>query len=744
MSEKGLWMPGARLGAFSSLASVIRAAAASLLLLLVVGGVALAPPSTSGSLQREGTLEVLVADDFERGSSQMIYNLISEDGKRTPLQLANPRPDLKSGMRVRVLGTLGDEGILAEDIEILGAPSSQAPGATNTKVIMILIKYLNTTTEPYTVAQAQNVMFAASNSVANYYSESSFGQHTLSGVVTNWLTARFNKPATCDYWSVSTEAEYLAQQAGYNPSSYEKHVYVFPSLPGCGWAGLGGGNSAWINQALGLLVVGHELGHCFGLGHAASLDCRPDAIGGPCTRREYGDPFEIMGNQRGMHFNADHKNDLGYLPAATVVTHSSGSATYLISPIESPGGATYAVKVLGAGRTFWIEHREAIGFDAALAGNTNMLNGAWIHLTWPSDYSCYPCALDMTPSTAGFTDGSLPVGSTFSDGLSGVTISTTGKVGSAIQVNVVLGPGATATPTSSPTRTSTRTPTPTRTPVSTSTPTPIPSPTGTPNLPLTGLAPDNGRASGGTGTAISGSGFVGPAQVQIGGRPATGVVVTNPNRIDAAAPAHPAGTIHGVVVINGDGKFGTLPKAWLADFSDVPSTNGYHNFVEKVVRFGVTAGCGGGNYCPNSNITRAQMAVFLLIAEHGSGYSPPAATGTVFSDVSATSFAAAWIERLAAEGVTAGCGAGRFCPTASVTRAEMAVLLLRTRYGAAYVPPTATGMFTDVSLSSPFVPWIEDLARRGVTAGCGPNIYCPSTPVTRAQMAVFLSITFGL
>lgn len=72
------------------------------------------------------------------------------------------------------------------------------------------------------------------------------------------------------------------------------------------------------------------------------------------------------------------------------------------------------------------------------------------------------------------------------------------------------------------------------------------------------------------------------------------------------------------------------------------------------------------------------MAIFLLRLKHGGNYTPPPATGTVFADVQASYWAAAWIEELANEGITSGCGGGLYCPNASVTRAEMAVLLVRT------------------------------------------------------------------
>jgi hypothetical protein len=71
------------------------------------------------------------------------------------------------------------------------------------------------------------------------------------------------------------------------------------------------------------------------------------------------------------------------------------------------------------------------------------------------------------------------------------------------------------------------------------------------------------------------------------------------------------------------------------------------------------------------------MAVFLLKATHTSTYTPPAATG-VFTDVPKGYWADKWIEQLALEGITSGCGAGTYCPDAGVTRAQMAVFLVKT------------------------------------------------------------------
>ncbi len=182
----------------------------------------------------------------------------------------------------------------------------------------------------------------------------------------------------------------------------------------------------------------------------------------------------------------------------------------------------------------------------------------------------------------------------------------------------------------------------------------------------------------------------------------------------------------------------------LRRFLDVPPDHWAFTFIEKLAESALTSGCGGNNYCPTSPVTRAQMAVFLERGMRGSGYSPPAATGTVFLDVSVDDFAANYIEQLFQDGITAGCGNNNYCPDATVTRDQMAVFLLRAKFGRDYRPPAANGTFGDVTTSHWAAPWIEQLAAEGITAGCGAGNYCPGAEVTRDQMAVFLVRTFGL
>jgi sugar lactone lactonase YvrE len=206
------------------------------------------------------------------------------------------------------------------------------------------------------------------------------------------------------------------------------------------------------------------------------------------------------------------------------------------------------------------------------------------------------------------------------------------------------------------------------------------------------------------------------------------------------------------------------------DIADVHNDSSGYRYVKALVDAGVTAGCGAPGqpvrYCPGSDVTRRHMSLFLLraaqVSTDGSNLPPYAG---MFEDV-ASSTSARFIEELARRGVTGGCataapgGRPLFCPEPSagsstrglVTRQQMALFLLRTAQvsqDGRNLPPYA-GTFSDVPDSVPG-RFIEELARRDVTAGCataaqagGRPAYCPSAQVSRQAMAVFLVRMFDL
>ncbi len=262
---------------------------------------------------------------------------------------------------------------------------------------------------------------------------------------------------------------------------------------------------------------------------------------------------------------------------------------------------------------------------------------------------------------------------------------------------------------------------------------------------VTSIAPSSGPAVGVAGAVATGVNFAAGATVTVGGAAAANVVFLDATQVSFDVPSLAPGAVYPVTVTVPGPSSGTLMNGWLADFLDVPGGSPVHPFVEKLVRNAITAGCGGGNYCPASSVTRAQMAVFLLRAKNGPAYTPPACVVPAFNDVPCSSGFAIWVNELALRGVTAGCGGGNYCPSSAVTRGQMAVFLLVTKEGSGYSPPACVvPTFTDVPCSSGFAKWIDELAARGITAGCGGGNYCPGSDVTRGQMAVFLSTTFAL
>jgi hypothetical protein len=206
---------------------------------------------------------------------------------------------------------------------------------------------------------------------------------------------------------------------------------------------------------------------------------------------------------------------------------------------------------------------------------------------------------------------------------------------------------------------------------------------------------------------------------------------------------------NGKIVLTSSGGNQTFVARLKLLFEDVNYFHWAQPWIERLYASGITGGCATNPllYCPSSPVTRAQMAIFLLRGIHGASYTPPpVGDSTGFADVPVTYPNAAWIKQLAAEGITAGCGGGNFCPKNPVSRAQMAYFLLRSKYGSSYTPPpvgNSTG-FADVPADSPVAPWIKQLVTEGITAGCGGGNYCPANPVTRDQMAVFLVKTFSL
>jgi hypothetical protein len=180
-----------------------------------------------------------------------------------------------------------------------------------------------------------------------------------------------------------------------------------------------------------------------------------------------------------------------------------------------------------------------------------------------------------------------------------------------------------------------------------------------------------------------------------------------------------------------------------AAFLDVPPDHLFYTVIGKLSARGITLGCGGGNYCPDSPVTREQMAAFIIRAL--GQFNPPTPSQQRFADVPPSNAFYAFIEEMAVKQITVGCGGGNYCPSNPVTREQMAAFIIRALHQPGYIPPQPSSQrFDDVPPSNLFYAFIEEMAVRGITFGCsaGPPLYCPSASVTRAQMAAFLVRAF--
>ncbi|MCP3995837.1 MAG: hypothetical protein GY722_12355, partial [bacterium] len=202
-----------------------------------------------------------------------------------------------------------------------------------------------------------------------------------------------------------------------------------------------------------------------------------------------------------------------------------------------------------------------------------------------------------------------------------------------------------------------------------------------------------------------------------------------------------------IVVIEDDLHQGDDAISFFIDFTVIGDIGG-HLFVSNILWLaeeGITTGCvqDGTSFCPNSYVTRGQMAAFLVrfldLTDNGGG--------NLFEDDDNSIFENN-IDKLATAGITRGCnpseGNTKFCPDAYVTRGQMAAFLVR---ALGLTDDGGGNLFQDDD-GSVFESNIDKLATAGITRGCNPSEgntkFCPDAYVTRGQMAAFLQRASGL
>lgn len=399
----------------------------------------------------EGTITINIEDDFVNKRSELSYRLVNSQGKATEVVFDKVPHWLASNQKVRIHGQF-DKGKLKaspDSVSLLLDESSSSTTQATTQASTVsgthqlLVAEINFAINPivrFTSAQLYDTLF---NTAHQYFMESSYQQFGLTGQALEPITVDVDV-STCDTYAISNAADAVIRQRGYEPTNYDHVMYVIPTHPNCTWSGKANvqGPLSWIKR-FESDVVHHELGHNLGLYHAHSKDCGTQVTADSgCAVGDYGDYISGMGNARETnHFNAFQKEQLGWMN--NKVTTITQSTEVVLSPLETNDSNTKVAKIFkqtkstGQNEWYYVEYRQAIGFDAHLADNyPQFLTG--VRLREGTDNAPnYSYLLDTTPETLSWTDITLQPGQTYHDSVNDVSITLAASdAGSAVvQVN---------------------------------------------------------------------------------------------------------------------------------------------------------------------------------------------------------------------------------------------------------------------------------------------------------------------
>jgi hypothetical protein len=352
-----------------------------------------------------GQLEIFHSDDFAKGKGTVQYFLYDET-KQTRLAIHSTKRIPQAwltGEYVQIKGKRSDSSIIATELTLVyssdsntklsanakgGGKGNGGGGTTTTtpttlgpqKTVFILLNFQSDPTyAPITAQQFKDTFAKQAN---DFFVENSYNQASLDSEVYGWITV----PDTCTrsaLYSINTScADTVILAQGIDLTKYRFIFYLVAKGGSGGVATIGGrravsGDNSSEPGKFRLKTINHELGHLYGLWHAAGMKCN-FGVDNACSYSETANHFDTMGygNDNG-HFNAAYKKKLAWLdgggtasPAGFTIT---SNGTFTLGPLETSGVEPRVLKLLkdtnpinAAKAWYLIENRQPIGFDSFL------------------------------------------------------------------------------------------------------------------------------------------------------------------------------------------------------------------------------------------------------------------------------------------------------------------------------------------------------------------------------------------
>lgn len=392
------------------------------LCLLSTVGCDRAKTDNPNELPVEGSLSVIVTDDFEHQISEKRYFVQPSQGDAIQLQFkGTPPADLKPGARIQFFGSRQNRAFVT--LPPMDPPLPPPSMVQIERTLVLLTKYVGVTTPSYSASQVSDVVFNGAASVNAFYSEDSYGKINLVGSVKNWIDIPAHHD--CDTYLDRTNA-ISAAHAAYPDIDFTKidRLILVDTFRCPGFAGVSSiGKDAvptpngpaffstsfvHSNYGLDARIIAHELGHGFGLEHANSFMCDQTSFSGTCQVHPYADVYSVMGASYLAQNNLLHKQQLGWVSPDQVKSITE-SGTFVLEPIETPANGLKGLELpFGMGeRHLTVQFRQPIGVDRNITTPSDVFEGASIHLD-NQDQTTW--LIDATTPPASSFSSVLPVG----------------------------------------------------------------------------------------------------------------------------------------------------------------------------------------------------------------------------------------------------------------------------------------------------------------------------------------------